>query len=195
MSKEKEKVGSKKKIGVKVEIPPIIVEIEDVGTTKEKMLAAKEAVKRKLEQSFPACGFSIVPLGVLDFTTVEVGMVVVDNNKPRVGVVTAINRQTINVGFKGGTIAQGPPECFSRGTAKIEELCNFPDEGDTELYEGNVGYIRASGGKDVLVVVVSTRGKSYKVVPTLTPGNPFANNVSFSLPKNTIRVKGKYLQG
>lgn len=161
---------------VTITLKPISVIAE--GASNEELLEnAKSALIKQLEEKFPSYSYSVNDADSLTFETVKIGFIV-ESNQGDKGIVTAINKKTINVTLKGGIGVQGGPQAFKKSEATFEEArSNRGESLEDEFYEGNSGYLKTPDGiKEVVIGKVA--GAKYKLYPINGEGGFYTLTVS-----------------
>lgn len=142
----------------------IEVEIENAEElTKEELFKAiEESVIAKIKERLPAYVYSIHDADVLTFSNVKPG-IVIDAGDNGYGIVTKVNKKTINVSTKDGAF-QGPPTAFGKvdDEVKIEDIMwergiGYKQRGDWN--EGNTGYLVVKDDIHKVVLVYSRNDK------------------------------------
>ena len=164
MSKVRE---NKEKVVLSYTLPPILVEVEK-GTDAEMLERGKRALIEKLKEGIPkSTKINLEQLGALSFETVKPGMIVeiLDAGVHKFGIVTKVNRKTINVVTRTGVVFQGPPSGFKESSIPFEEVCcvRKKTEYSSGYQEGDAGFLNVNGGDFELVpVVLQPSGQKYK---------------------------------
>lgn len=147
-----------REVNVTLEVNPVSIKLEvpENYTDKEILELAKKEYIKEISKKFPRVGYQISDGNTLSFDNVYLGQIVMDRN--RYGIVTKINKKTINVATQSG-IFQGPPSCFGvvEDKVKPESVLWERTKGAKELdlwIEGNVGYLALKQDNKVVPVVI-----------------------------------------
>lgn len=171
-------------LNITITLSPITVTVERGATDKDTLLAAQKALIEQLNTKFPYYTYGVSSADSLTFENVKIGMIVEEadpkDKKPRYGIVTGINKKTINVCYKNRILVQGPPQLYKLSKKTFEEVASFykqmvankttPDGDFIEstsfdmFLEGDAGYLKTPDGL-IPCVIASTKGDNYKVYP------------------------------
>lgn len=150
-----------REVNVTLEVNPVSVKLKvpDNYTDKEIIELAKKEYINEISKKFPRITYQISGGNTLSFDNLHLGQIV--KEKERYGIVTKINKKSINVATQSG-ILQGPPSCFSsaEGDVKVEEVLWQRSERAKELdmwIDGNVGFLALKQDNKTIPVVI---GKS-----------------------------------
>ncbi|MCM3358068.1 hypothetical protein [Psychrobacillus sp. MER TA 171] len=132
------------------------------GESNEEFLEnAKKALVEQLNTGiFPHITYGVYEDNVLTFDTAFPGQIV-EATDGKLGIITAINKETINVTLKNGISVQGPPAAFKSSTATFEEARSKRNELDKQnnyWFEGYSAYIKTAQGVKEVVVGKFARG-------------------------------------
>ncbi|PLS19460.1 hypothetical protein CVD28_03320 [Bacillus sp. M6-12] len=142
-------------------LDPVTIIVEG-KTDKELLENAKKAYIEQLEKQFPHFSYSVNEADVLTFDTVKVGMVV-ENKSGEKGIVTSLNKKTINVTLTGHRAVQGAPQAFKKSSATFDESRSKRHEFmKPDWTEGDTGYLETKE-RIVEVVVGKKAGAKFKV--------------------------------
>lgn len=108
-----------REVNVTLEVSPVTVKLEvpENCTDKEIVNLAKQEYIKEISKQFPRLIYQISDGNTLNFGNVYVGQIV--KEKDRYGIITKINKKSINVATQSG-ILQGPPPCFSPAESDIK---------------------------------------------------------------------------
>jgi hypothetical protein len=149
------------KKAITLALDPVTLVVEG-KTEKEQLENAKKALITQLEKQFPHYSYSINDADVLTFDNVKVGMIV-ETKEGDKGIVTSLNKKTINVALTGHRGVQGPPQAFKVSSATFEEARSNRDEFmKPDWREGDTGYL-VTKDKVVEAVVGKKSGAKFKV--------------------------------
>lgn len=138
----------------------IKVNVEDANkyTNKELVKIIEEKLLEELKRNIPSFTYSLLNEDDLTFEDIYVGMIV-DIGKQGYGIVTKINKKSINVNGKNGIALQGHPLAFKRADEKIKaedviwKRFDYNMHKSDSWYEGDTGYFSfKSGIKPVILV-------------------------------------------
>ena len=131
---------------------------------KELLENAKKAMAEQLlNREFPHITYSITDLDSLTFDKVYAGQIVETDKDGTLGIVTGVNKKTINVTLINHRNISGAPQFFKTSKATFEEARSKRDEGYKKINfwsEGYSGYFKNHEGIHEVVVGKMTRGKT-----------------------------------
>ena len=154
------------------------VSVNATGATQEELLEnAKKELIKQLEGKFPSYSYSVNDTDSLTFDTVKIGLIVETKDGDK-GIVTALNKKTINVTLTGGRNVQGAPQAFKKSDATFEEARSKRESSIGEdFYEGHSGYLKTNDGIKEVVLGKSS-GAKYKLYPVNGEGGFYTLNIA-----------------
>lgn len=131
---------------------------------KELLENAKKAMIEQLQNGqFPSITYGINDADSLTFNNVLPGMIVESTSDRKLGIVTGVNKKTINVTYKNFISVQGNPNLFKLSNATFEEARSERDKiriEDGFWDTGYSGYLHNNGNIYEVVVGKITKGKA-----------------------------------
>lgn len=133
------------------------------GKTNEELLEnAKKAMAEQLTNGiFPQITYGVHDADVLSFETAFEGQIV-ESTEGRLGIVTRVNKKTIQVTYVNHITVAGSPQGFKTTNATFEQARSKRSETDKKVNywtEGHSGYVKTADGIHEIVVGKTTRGK------------------------------------
>ena len=141
----------KKSVSITFDSVTVVVEGE---TDKELLEKAKIAALEEMKQKMPPITYSINDYNE-DALTVELAQpgTTVKTQNGKLGIITAINRKSINITLADGVPLQGPAIAFLKSDAAFEEARHKREDWDKpDWQEGHSAYFK--NGKEIHEVVV-----------------------------------------
>lgn len=143
-----------KVVDVIVDLKPMTISVEVNAESRELLLEkTKEALLSQIDEKFDTLNKTIVNPDALSMETVTPGLVVAvetEGNGEEYGIITAVNKKTVDVALKDGTILNGPASSFQK--ADVEDIDQFiwgrslaARQAGT-WYEGNTAYLNTNEG-------------------------------------------------
>ncbi len=132
------------------------------GKTNEELLAnAKKAFIEQISKNlFPHIKYSISDADALTMETSFPGLIV-ETEEGLKGIVTAVNKKTIDVMLVGHLDANGEPQAFKKSNATFEEARSIRCESSMLNWnEGDSGYLKTENGFEPVVVGKTTTQKT-----------------------------------
>ena len=152
------------------------------GNTNEELLEnAKIAMAEQLATGkFPHITYSISDANALTFENAFPGQIV-ESKDGNIGIVTGVNKKTINVTYTNNRSVQGSPGIFKLSNVPFEQARSKRRNSSIEMdywMEGESGYFKNDGEIHEVVIGKITRGKAkVHVVNTKS---------SFTLPEEKL---------
>lgn len=155
--------------------------IVEGNTDMELLENAKKAMAEQLATGkFPQITYSINDSNALSINNVLPGKIV-ESKDGNVGIVTGVNKKTINVTYTNHRSVQGPPENFKTSDIPFEQARSKRKNAGIEIdfwFEGYSGFFKNKGEIHEVVIGKITRGKAkVHVVNT---------NSSYSIPEDKL---------
>ena len=158
-----------KDLNVTIDLSAITVSIHANPDNKDEVIEkAKEVFLSEVQRKFPQFHLTVSETDVLSMETVTTGLVVtavLKNGEKEPGIITAVNKKTIDVVLENGSILNGPATAFEVNSIQnLDEVVWGRPEQVKEAnmwYEGNTGYLVTS--EDIVPVVLGkSRSPKYR---------------------------------
>lgn len=161
------------KKAITITLDPITVVIEG-KTDKELLENAKIEMIKQIQIQFPHFSYSVDSADALTFENSHEGSIV-ETKEGAFGIITGVNKKSINVTLTGGRSMQGAPQYYklsdvsfekARSKRMMHSLTNTGDGKVSEFFmewsEGETGYLKVKDGiKEV--VIGKKAGSKYSV--------------------------------
>lgn len=160
------------KKAITITLSPISVVVEG-NTDKELIENAKTEIIKQMELKFPHFSYAVDSADALTLQNVFEGAIV-ETKEGAYGIITGVNKKTINVTLTGGRGVQGAPQAFkssdisfekARSKRRMHSLTNSEDGIKSEFLmewsEGETGYLKAKDGVKEVVIGKKAGKKRY----------------------------------
>ncbi|MDX1699618.1 MAG: hypothetical protein R3250_03320 [Melioribacteraceae bacterium] len=150
-------------------------------TDKELLENAKKAMAEQLSRGdFPQITYGINDPNALTFDNVLPGLIV-ESKDGKVGIVTGVNKKTINVTYNNHVSVQGSPHLFKKSDVPFEQARSKRRDASITVdmwMEGESGYLNNKGEIHKVVIGKTTRDK--------TKVHVVNSSSSYSIPEKNL---------